>query len=225
MRTVICAGLLLGAGVAAWQVTAGANGSTLPALPSRPGTAEARAVEAYNRGISRRDRGDALEREAEQKQGADRDRLKTEARAEFERALKEFESAAGLAPDVFQAYNGMGYAYRKLGQYDQALAMYDKAIEMAPGLYTEAIEYRAEAYLALNRIEDAKQGYLDLFGSDRKQAELLLQAMTKWVEARRANPSGVDPAALESFARWLAERERIASVTGSMKTTGRPALW
>jgi tetratricopeptide (TPR) repeat protein len=225
MRTLLCAGMLAAAGFVGWQVSAGANGSTLPALPSRAGTAEARAIEAYNRGISRRDRGDALEREADGRQGLERERLRTAARAEFEAALKEFEATAQLAPDVFQAYNGMGYAHRKLGRYDRALEMYDRAIDMAPGLYTEAIEYRAEAYLGLNRIDDAKQGYLDLFGSDRKQADLLLQAMKRWVEARRTNPAGVDPAALESFARWLSERERIALVTGPMKTFGRTATW
>ena len=42
----------------------------------------------------------------------------------------------------------MGYAYRKTGDFAKALEMYDQAITMAPGLYAEAVEYRAEAYLS-----------------------------------------------------------------------------
>ena len=66
----------------------------------------------------------------------------------------------------------MGFAYRKTGDYAKALEMYDQAIKMAPGFFPEAVEYRAEAYLALNRIDDARQSYLDLFAADRKQADL-----------------------------------------------------
>ena len=61
-----------------------------------------------------------------------------------------------------QAYNGMGYSYRKLGDYTKALENYDRALQLAPK-FPDAIEYRGEAYLALNRLDDAKQAYLTLF--------------------------------------------------------------
>ena len=63
---------------------------------------------------------------------------------------------------------------------------------MAPG-FPDAIEYRGEAFLALNRIDDAKQAYMDLFASDRKQAETLMKAMGDWVTQRKAGPAGVIP--------------------------------
>ena len=226
MKRAIASGLLLAGLVAAHQVAAGANGAPLPApSPSRVLTIEERAIEAYNTGISHRDRGRRHERDAEEKTGADR--LKSEARAqeEFSAALREFRRAIEMSPKLFQAYNGLGYALRKTGDHAAALEMYDKAIEMAPGLYTEAIEYRGEAYLGLNRIEDAKQAYLDLFGSDRKQADLLLQEMKRWIARRHAEPAGVDPADLAAFGAWVAERAGIAQVTARMAADSIPSSW
>jgi tetratricopeptide (TPR) repeat protein len=188
-------------------------------------TTEERAVEAYNRGIERRDRGKKLEADAAAKQGSDRQKAESKARSEFEKALKDFKSAAQLNPQLFQAYNGMGYALRKTGDHEKALEMYDKAIDMAPGLYTEAIEYRAEAYLGLNRIDDAKQAYLDLFGSDRKQADLLLVEIKNWVVKRQADPAGVDPTSLAALEKWIAERAGISEVTAHMAAHRVPSTW
>ena len=47
-------------------------------------------------------------------------------------ALGLRENAAQFSPKLFQAYNGMAYAWRKLGNYEKALELYDRAIEMAP---------------------------------------------------------------------------------------------
>ena len=226
MKNTVAAVMVLAALAAADQVRARANGSNVPVAPSvRAGSPEARGIEAYNAGIARRDRGRQLEESAAQARGDERAALEARARSEFEAALKDFTAAAGLHPDLFQAYNGMGYAWRKLGNHEKALEMYDRAIEMAPGLYAEALEYRGEAYLGLNRIDDAKQAYLDLFGSDRKQADLLLQEMKKWIAARRLDPKGVDLGALDAFERWVAERGGIAQVTARMALDGVRAGW
>ena len=76
------------------------------------------------------------------RQGSDADKTKAKAKSEFEKSLKDFKNAAKLNPQLFQAYNGMGYAYRKTGDYAKALEMYDQAIKMAPGFFPEAVEYR-----------------------------------------------------------------------------------
>ena len=52
----------------------------------------------------------------------------------------------------------------------------DRALELAPD-YGEAIEYRAEAYLGLDRIDDAKKAYMQLFNLDRALADELMEAM------------------------------------------------
>ena len=48
-----------------------------------------------------------------------------------------------------------------------------------------AIEYQAEALLALNRIDDVRFNYLRLYALDQQQAAKLLQAMRAWLEANQ----------------------------------------
>ncbi|HXW06140.1 MAG TPA: tetratricopeptide repeat protein [Vicinamibacterales bacterium] len=231
MSRTFAAALLVAAAACLYQAAARANGSTVPPspsaspLPARDMTPEDLAVHAYNTGLDRRDRG----MKAEQKALAarkDSDRLKEQkkAREEYERALKEFRKAADYNPKLPQAWNGMGFATRKLGDYQKALDYYDRALQLAPN-FPDAIEYRAEAYLALNRIDDAKQAYLALFAMDRKQADQLMEAMKDWVAQRRGDPAGVDPAALSAFETWLEERAGVARETRLMALDQRHMTW
>jgi tetratricopeptide (TPR) repeat protein len=201
-----------------WQLGAGANGIPVPSNASgaTPRTPEERAVVEYNRGLDSRNRGLKAEEQAA-KSAKDTDRAKHEKKAqdEYKRAFKSFEQAATLNPELPHAWNGLGFAYRKLGDPAQALASYDRALLLAPN-FPDAIEYRGEAYLALNRIEDAKQAYLALFAMDRKQAELLMKAMSAWVAQRKATPAGADPAAVSELEKWIGERSAIAQQTRLM---------
>ena len=224
--------VLLVAAVGVAHVGILASGSSAPApsgggsssLPSM--TPEERAVAAYKSGDDHRVKGKKLEEEAAAKKGTDAEKTTAKARSEFEKSLKDFTNAAKLNPKLAPAYNGMGYAYRKTGDYAKALEMYDQAIELAkPQIFPEAIEYRAEAYLALNRIDDARQSYLDLFGADRKQADILLAAMKSWVGARHADPAGVSPDALAAFEKWIGERDGLAKQTSLMAVTTKYAGW
>ena len=131
--------LFVAVGIA--QVAVFANGSSAPAGPSAGSSSmpsmspEERAVEAYRNGDNHRVKGRKLEDEAAAKKGSDADKATAKARSEFEKSLKDFTNAAKLNPKLFQAYNGMGYAYRKTGDYAKALEMYDQAIKMAPGFF------------------------------------------------------------------------------------------
>jgi tetratricopeptide (TPR) repeat protein len=164
-------------------------------------SSEAIATEALNRGLERLTKGDRSET-ANPKV----------ARKEFEAAVKDFQDAVRLMPDSYRAHNALGYALRKLGNYDQALASYEKALKLAPN-FGDAIEYRAEAYLALNRLNDAKQSYIHLFVHDRANANVLMKAMKAWVAKHRKMPSGVDPSVLAAFETWVNERDMLASAT------------
>jgi tetratricopeptide (TPR) repeat protein len=95
-------------------------------------------------------------------------------------------------------------------EYDAALKEFDVALALAPG-FPEAIRYRAEAHLGLNRVSDAKQGYMYLFVHDRTAASVLMNAMKTWVERRRANAAGVDTAAIDAFDAWVRERDALAA--------------
>ena len=223
--------LLLTASVGICQASLGANGSSVPSAPSsspsmRTMTPEERAVEAYKNGDEHRVKAKKLEDEAAAKTGKDAEKATAKARSEFEKSLKDFKNAAKLDPKLYQAYNGMGYAYRKTGDYATALEMYDQAIKLAaPNFFPEAVEYRAEAFLALNRLDDARQAYLELFAADRRQADILMAAMKNWVAARKADAAGVAPDAVAGFEKWIGEREGLAKQTRLMGITSRHAGW
>jgi tetratricopeptide (TPR) repeat protein len=125
---------------------------------------------------------------------------------------------------MYQAWNYLGYAQRKLGNYQDALTAYDRALSIKPG-YAEAIEYRGHAYLGLNRLSEAKESYLALYASNRKLAGSLLTAMQEWVGAHRADAAGVDVGMLDSFASWVSERSKIAGQTVGLTREGATSAW
>jgi tetratricopeptide (TPR) repeat protein len=138
-----------------------------------------------------------------------------QARKEYTAALKDFQTAATAKPDNYRAHNGAGYALRKLGDYDRALQSYERALTLAPAS-TEAIEYRGEAYLGLNRLDDAKQAYMHLFVHDRGASNVLMKAMRAWVHNQQAKPGVVDPAIVAAFDAWVRERDTLASSVGNL---------
>lgn len=179
-------------------------------------TPEVLAIEHYNMGLSMRDRAWKLEAKAAATEDpAKREKLESKALRQYRSAIREFEQCTRHDPDHYQAYSSLGYASRKVGEFDQALVAYDRALDLNPG-YTEAIEYRAEAYLGLNRIEEAKKAYMELFAVDRPRADELLAAMKRWVEQRKADPGDVDGETIDAFAAWVAERDELAGQTAQL---------
>lgn len=229
MTRTIALGISLASALALSGMTALANGGAVGSAPSGMAAQPTRtpaemARETYNNGIEHRDKGDKLSAQALIQPTKDRDKTAAKAHDEYAKALKDFKKAADLDPTLYQAFNGMGYAYRKTGDYVKALEMYDAALTMAPG-FPDAVEYRGEAYLALNRVEDAKQAYLTLFGSDRTQAGQLLKAMSAWVSSRQATPGTVEPTVVSALDAWIKERAGIAASTVAMGRTGTRSIW
>lgn len=177
---------------------------------------EQEAVEYYNDGISVRDKAAAYEKEAAtETDEKKKEKLEGKAKDKHESSIKKFLMATRKDPKLYPAWGSLGYAYRKIGNYKDSLDAYAKALEIQPG-YTPAIEYRAEAYLGLGRLEDVKSAYMTLFNADRTRANELSAAIEKWLERSKSNPSGVDPAKLEEFGKWAAERKQLASQTSSV---------
>jgi tetratricopeptide (TPR) repeat protein len=133
----------------------------------------------------------------------------------LENAAADFERAVKNDPNLYQAYSELGFTLRKMGKFDESLAAYDKSLSIEPG-YSPALEYRAEAYLGLNRIDDARKTYMSLFAADRPHADALLIAMKGFVASRRADPAGLDAAQFEAFAKWVDEREVIHTQTAAL---------
>src|SRR6202140_694464 len=130
----------------------------------------------------------------------------------LENAAADLERAVKNDPQLFQAWSELGFTYRKMGKFKESLEAYERALQISPD-YTPALEYRAEAYLGLNRLDDAKKTYTELFSGDRPKADALLISMKSFVAARRADPAGLDAAQLDAFGKWVEQREVIHNQT------------
>lgn len=110
-------------------------------------------------------------------------------------------------------HSGLQRLARK--EYETALKDFETASEAMP-MSSQVIQYRAEAYLGLNRLDPAKQSYMHLFVHDRTASNVLMKAMKAWVEAHRVKPAGVAPAVIEAFDAWVRERDTLAMSVGNL---------
>ncbi len=211
---VLAAALLLSPGAAT------ASGSTaMPRVQMPTPSPEQEAVEYYNDGIKYRDKAATLEKEAAAETDAKkREKLEGKAKDRHESSIKKFLRATQKDPKLYQAWGSLGYAYRKVGNYKDSLEAYAKALELQPA-YTPAIEYRAEAYLGLGRLDDVKAAYMTLFNADRPRADELSAAIERWLDKTKASPGDVDPAKRDEFAKWAADRKQLAGQTSSLGST------
>jgi tetratricopeptide (TPR) repeat protein len=198
----------------AWAVPDGPIADAKPVTAVAPEGAMAARL-AYNVGYEDFEKAQATEAAAAKLTGAPAKAAQAQALQSYATARKQFEAATKADPSLKEAWNLVGYTSRRLGEYDKSLAAYERALALNP-TYSEAIEYRAEAYLALNRLDDAKAAYLTLLANARPHAAVLLQSMQQWLAERRKQPAGVAAADLDAFARWVDERAAVASQTASL---------
>lgn len=203
-----------------WSAASGG----FPEAPREQMSNEDRAKASYNSALESLKDADAWDAAAAKATGAEQQKLQKKAEGAYKRARKKFQDATTWAPQLAEAWNGVGYTQRKLGSYVAALSAYEQALTLKPG-YADAIEYRGEAFLGLNRVEDAKQAYLDLFATNRTLSDRLLESMRTWITTHREAPSGVDVASITELEKWINERSQIAAQTASLTRVGSPASW
>lgn len=197
------------------------GGSKQPKAPSRTTAPQTQspaeqAVDHYNFGLRSRNKAGKFEEKARQaEKESRRARYLEKAKAQYSKAIREFRLAVQLNPKFHQAFSSLGYAQRQTGDHDSAVIAYDRALTLSP-TYTEAIEYRAEAFLGLDRLGEARQAYIHLFSTDRGRADELLRAMRRWIETRQGNPGNLSKEEIDSFSGWVKEREEIALQTTSL---------
>ena len=213
MRIPALLSIILGLTLAAPLPAAdsGGGGGGVQQQPVKRLTPEEKAVASYNSGIKHRDKAAKHEQkslnEANEKKFT---KLQKKITKEYNRAIKDYEKAVNYYPRFYQAHNSLGYALRKVGRFEESLAAYDVSLDINP-YFDEAIEYRGEAYLGLNRVADAKAAYMELFQNDRGLADQLMAAMISWVAARRDDSDGLESAVVEQFAEWVEQRNELAS--------------
>ena len=221
-RLVLASCVLVATVPAAWA----AGGGPMPSMSApREQSPEDQAKSAYNDGVRDVRKADRFQASATQLSDAGKkEKALREAHDHYASSLTKFMQAAKLDPNMHEAWNYVGYTNRKLGNYDVALAAYERALALHPG-YPEALEYRGEAFLALNRISDAQQAYLDLFATNRGLADRLLAAMKGWIDTQRTAASGSDATAVDALDKWVQERAQIAGQTAALTREGAASSW
>ena len=222
---VLMAGLLAAVPLLAWSAGSGSSGGGSSFSAPRAMTPDEQARDAYNQGVRGVKQADKYAKAAAEATDEKKKAKSLEkAQKQYAKAREYFVAAAQLKDGMHEAWNYIGYTSRKLGEYDNALTAYDQALRIKPA-FPEAIEYRGEAYLALNRLEDAKGAYMSLFRDARPLADQLMVAMKQWIVDRRASAGDVDTAHVDEFARWIDERATIATQTASLATGAMTLSW
>jgi tetratricopeptide (TPR) repeat protein len=211
-------------GIAAAHGGGSSGGGATGSSGSSSRTPEDQAKDAYNSGVRSIKKAKEYDSDAAKAPSPEKAaKAQDKAHQAYSKALEQFIDATAKQPSMYEAWNYIGFANRHLGNYGDSLSAYAKALELNPN-YPDAIEYRGEAYLGLNRLDDAKQAYMSLFGNSRGLADELMTAMHHWIDARRKDAQGVAPENLEAFSQWVEERSGIAAQTASL-AIGARTVW
>jgi tetratricopeptide (TPR) repeat protein len=229
-RILFCCWVLLAAGFGSNQVCAqgypggiggggvvgaGARGpqSEIPTarIEEKPDKAAAKAYTAGMKTMAKAHEQEAIllkETDAE-KRGRAREKLEDF----YGRAIDQFTQVL-RNQDMYDAWNQICYVHLQLGAYREAMDDCNHALKIKPDL-VQAVHSRGEAYLGIDRLDDAKASYMDLFYHSRPLADQLLVSMHAWVKNHQAAANGMRATDIDSFDKWLQERDGIANTTAS----------
>ena len=104
----------------------------------------------------------------------------------YEEALAKLEEMITSDEDNADAWNLVGFSYRKLERYEPAMEGYARALAIDPR-HTEAIEYLGELYLALDDLAQAEEQLArlgEICGSGCEEYEELEEAIARYKAAR-----------------------------------------
>lgn len=160
--------------------------------PAPRKTPQQQAIDSYNRGIAARDKAEQYEQQlADADTEKKRKKLQKKVNQQYKKAAKAYRSAIKKQPRLYQAHGGLGYALKRLGDFDNAMVAYDESLRLRPE-YTPAIEYRAEAYLALARYQDVIDAHAHLAYLDRGHKVELEVAIGSWLDTHARDDTNAD---------------------------------
>ena len=90
-------------------------------------------------------------------------------KGKYEEAIKHYDQAIRINPQIFQAYNNRGAAKGKLGRHEEAIADCNEAIRINPQ-YANAYTNRGNAQAALGQYHDAITDYDQAISLNPKDA-------------------------------------------------------
>lgn len=198
----------------------GGGGISTPQTTKRL-TPEEKAAVSYNAGLKHSEKAAKFESQAANESTEKKlKKLQKKIAKQYNGAIKDYEKSIRHFDGFYESYSSLGYALRKVGRFEESLTAYNQALAINPR-YGDAIEYRGEAYLGLNRLDEAKEAYMDLFQSEPALADQLMAAMVAWVEERRDNAGELDAEVVQQFAEWVAQRNTLASFIYPMQGTAQ----
>ena len=135
--------------------------------------------------------GDAYDEVAKAKKDVADGKTKN-AEKRFKKALDRGLRATELDTTYHEAWNLVGYCARKLGNYDTSIASYQRCLRIKPD-YAPAREYLGEAYVELDKPEEAREQLVWLQRMQATaEAATLKAALERW---SAEHPVKVDAAA------------------------------
>jgi len=132
----------------------------------------------------------------------------------YGKALDQFTEVLRNKNDMYDAWNQIGYVHLRFGAFRESIDDYNHALALKPDLL-EATQHRGEAFLGIDRLDEAKAAYMDLFFHARPMADQLMVGMQAWLQSHRAAANGMSAASIDAFDKWVQEREGIAKTTAS----------
>jgi tetratricopeptide (TPR) repeat protein len=117
----------------------------------------------------------------------------------FRRAIERGQHAVEIDSTYHEAWNLLGYCYRQVKQYDESVASYQRSLRIKPD-YAEAREYLGETYLAIGKIDLAREqlAWLEKNNATQDATDLKTQ-VDAWVAAHpdaEAKPATAPEAAV-----------------------------
>jgi tetratricopeptide (TPR) repeat protein len=174
------------------------------------------AAKAYKQAMKSLDKAQEFDAAAAAASNPDKKAKELEKRDDaYNRALDQFTEALSNKGDMVDAWDRVGYVHLRLGAYREAIDDYNHTLNLKPDLL-EAEEHRAEAYLAVDRLDEVRIAYMDLFNHAADLASQLMTAMQKWLADHQADARGMRASDIDAFGKWLSEREGIAKQTASL---------
>ena len=206
------AGLVIATGAVGFVAQAHASGgggsgsiSSAP-VESRPSSPEKQAEVGYQKGLKHKAKAWKLEEKAASaKNERRRARELKRAGKEYNKAQEYFAEVLRAFPEHYKAANELGYVLRKQGAYEQAIGSYNYALQIFPE-FLQAVEYRAEAFVAIGFYDEAREAYMRLFREDAKLAEELMVSMKAWAAEQEA-----PGARARNFIEWIESRENVSA--------------
>lgn len=136
-----------------------------------------KATKEYNKGVKHMDKARKQAQKGDSTYAFNyRATTAAKTKNEYKKAVKRFNKAIKHNDEFPEAFNNLGYCYRKLGKLEESLEAYSKALKLNPD-FPQAIEYLGETFLALDSLGRANEQLTKLKSLKSSYADTLSKSI------------------------------------------------